>query len=559
MFHRAYLLRHRARSCVTLQGSGNRHTLKLLPFREEPLVGARDGHRHRSPIREKEVPMPTPSSEPGAQRPNAVLICVDQWRGDCLGIDGHPNVETPFLDQLALQGVRFSHAYSATPTCIPARAALLTGLSQGHHGRIGYLDGQPWNYPVTIAGEFTRHGYQTEAIGKLHVYPERSQMGFQHVTLHDGFLHAVRQGDRDLEATDDYLHWLRHELGAGGDFMDHGLDVNGVTTRPWDKPESTHPSTWLASEGIDFLRRRDPRKPFFLYLGFHRPHPPYDPPVWAFEQYRDQEMADPPIGDWIGILDGERSDHLHDATVARYPRRILDRARAGYWGHMTHIDHQLHRFFEELRRAGEIDNTWICFVSDHGEMMGDHHMYRKGYPYEGSARVPLILKGPAGSTIRSGQRLDPVVELRDIMPTLLDCAGLPVPAAIDGVSLLPLVRGEEHAVRPWLHGEHLIFGQSLQWLTDGHEKYIWWSGTGRQQLFDLDRDPQECHDLAAEAEEVDRVAVWRQRLICELAGREDGHSDGIKLIPGQPASPILPSVLAQFAVHANDQEGGDSR
>lgn len=503
--------------------------------------------------------MSTQSSESRAERPNVVLICVDQWRGDCLGIDGHPNVETPFLDQLALQGVRFSRAYSATPTCIPARAALLTGLSQSHHGRIGYLDGQPWNYPTTIAGEFTRHGYQTEAIGKLHVFPERSQMGFQHVTLHDGFLHAVRQGDRALDATDDYLPWLRRERGSDVDYMDHGLDVNGVTTRPWDKPEYTHPSTWLASEANDFLRRRDPRKPFFLYLGFHRPHPPYDPPAWAFEQYRDQEMADPPLGDWISILEGEREDHLHDATVAHYPRRVLDRARAGYWGHMTHIDHQLHRFFEELRRSGQFDNTWICFVSDHGEMMGDHDMYRKGYPYEGSARVPLILKGPAGTDVQPGQQIDPVVELRDIMPTLLDCAGLPVPEGIDGQCLLPIIRGEQESVRPWLHGEHMIFGQSLQWLTNGHQKYIWWSKSGREQLFDLDADPQECHDLAASPEMQEQVASWRQQLIDELAGREDGLSDGHQLIPGQPVSSILPTVLERFARQAHASKGDDSR
>ena len=141
-------------------------------------------------------------------RPNVLLICVDQWRRDCLGIAGHPVVETPYLDELALKGARFTRAYSATPTCIPARASLLTGLNQHHTGRIGYRDGVPWDYPVTVASEFTRHGYQTEAIGKLHVYPERSQMGFQHVVLHDGFLHFQRQDGRSHERLEDYLPWL---------------------------------------------------------------------------------------------------------------------------------------------------------------------------------------------------------------------------------------------------------------------------------------------------------------------------------------------------------------
>ncbi|MGC4193241.1 MAG: sulfatase-like hydrolase/transferase [Thermomicrobiales bacterium] len=245
--------------------------------------------------------MPTPAlatvANPAGQ-PNVLLICVDQWRRDCLGIDGHPVVETPYLDELALGGVRFTRAYTATPTCIPARATLMTGLDHHHTGRIGYLDGVPWNYPVTMAGEFTAAGYQTEAIGKLHAYPERSQLGFQHVQLHDGFLHFSRNAARNTAMLDDYLPWLRRELGPQADYIDHGVDVNGVTARPWDKPEYTHPSTWVATQAIDFFRRRDTRKPFFPYLGFHRPHPPYDPPAWAFEQYRDRPMPDPVTGDW---------------------------------------------------------------------------------------------------------------------------------------------------------------------------------------------------------------------------------------------------------------------
>src|SRR3954470_2124725 len=98
-------------------------------------------------------------------KPNIVLICVDQWRGDCISSAGHPVVHTPFLDQMALEGVRFSRAYSSTPTCIAARAALHTGLTARSHGRVGYQDGVAWKYPVPLAGEFTGQGYQTQAIG----------------------------------------------------------------------------------------------------------------------------------------------------------------------------------------------------------------------------------------------------------------------------------------------------------------------------------------------------------------------------------------------------------
>ena len=474
-----------------------------------------------------------------SERPNVVLIMVDQWRGDCLSVDGHLVVHTPYLDQLALEGVRFRHAYSATPTCIPARAALFTGLTQRSHGRVGYRDGVPWDYEVTLAGEFTRHGYQTQAVGKMHVYPERSQMGFQNVILHDGFLHFARRRDRDFDSIDDYLPWLRLHLGHDADYFDHGVNCNSYVARPWDKPEHLHPTNYVVTQSIEFLRRRDPRKPFFLFVSFHRPHPPYDPPAWAFEQYLGQPMPDVPVGDWVDVFAGHADPYRPDCVVGEIDPKVLRRARAGYYGHVTHIDHQVNRFLEVLHEFGLGQNTYVCFTSDHGELLGDHHLFRKSLPYEGSARIPLILKGPPGSGVRRGEVCDQVVELRDVMPTLLDCAGLPIPESVEGHSFLPMARGETCDWRSHLHGEHTILGQSTQWLTDGHEKYVWFSGTGHEQLFDLGEDPQETRDLARRASSEDRVGRWRQLLVEELAGREEGFSDGRRLVPGQPVHPCL--------------------
>lgn len=480
-----------------------------------------------------------------SERSNVVLIMTDQWRGDCLSIAGHPVVHTPYLDQLALEGARFNRAYSATPTCIPARASLLTGQTPRTHGRVGYMDGVPWDYPVTIASEFTRHGYQTQAIGKMHVYPERSQMGFQNVILHDGYLHFARRRKRDLAFIDDYLPWLREQLGHDADYFDHGVNCNSVVARPWDKPEHLHPTNFIITKAIEFLYRRDPRKPFFLFLSFHRPHPPYDPPAWAFEMYMDLLMPDVPVGDWVDILAPYADPYRPDAFVGEIDPRVLRRARAGYYGHMTHIDHQINRFMEVLQEFGLADNTYVCFTSDHGEMMGDHHLFRKGYPYEGSARVPLILKGPADSGIRPNAAYDQVIELRDIMPTLLDCAGLPIPETVEGRSFLPIARGEEVPWRDYLHGEHTLMGQSIQWITDGHEKYVWFSGSGHEQLFNLDEDPQELHDLARDPRYADRLAHWRRVLVQELTGREEGFTDGQRLIPGRPVHPCLSHLRRQ--------------
>jgi arylsulfatase A-like enzyme len=166
-------------------------------------------------------------------------------------------------------------------------------------------------------------------------------------------------------------------------------------------------------------------------------------------------------------------------------------------------------------------------------MLGDHHAFRKVLPYEGSARVPLLLSGP--EIPRHVVVGDAVVELRDVMPTLLDAAGLPVPDGLDGRSALPLARGERDGWREFLHGEHTAFGQSVHWLTDGRWKYVWWSGTGREQLFDLVADPQECRDQADSPE----AARWRARLIATLADREEGFVAGGALVPGRPTRPTL--------------------
>lgn len=474
-------------------------------------------------------------------RPNVVLISVDQWRGDCLSVEGHPVVHTPHLDELALRGARFSRAYSATPTCVPARVALMTGLSQGTHRRTGYRDDVPFEFTTTLPGEFRSHGYQTQAIGKMHLEPARARIGFDDVILHDGYMHHRRRRSRPIEEYDDYVPWLRNQRGqeASADYTDDGIECNSVVARPWDKPESLHPTTWVVSQALSWLYRRDPTAPFLLYLSFHRPHPPYDPPAWAFEQYMDTPQYEPVVGEWCDRFDDHRRDHQHNAHVAEMSPPVLHRARAGYYGHMAHIDSQLNRFLEGLAEFELADDTYVCFVSDHGEMLGEHRLFRKGYPYEGSARIPFLLGGPG---IPAGVRREEVVELRDVMPTLLECAGLPVPRDVEGHSVLPLALDDgDGSWRDALHGEHVVLGQSLQWLTDGRQKYVWLSDSGDEQLFDLRADPHEEHDIAGDPGRAADLELWRSRLIEQLRGRPEGYVQAGQLVAGCTPTTLLPA------------------
>lgn len=471
--------------------------------------------------------------------PNILLICVDQWRADCLGVEGHPTVETPHLDRLAQNGYRFRHAYSATPTCVPARAGLLTGLTPSNHGFVGYDDRRDWHYETTLPSVLADAGYHTQCIGKMHVHPARNLLGFHNVVLHDGFLHRERAKTDDSGLIDDYRYWLRDELGQGTDDTDSGIACNGYVAGTWPYHERHHPTTWTTQQSIDFLRRRDPTKPFFLKASYHRPHPPLDPPASFLERYRPKPLPEIPVGDWatpeLPTHRGYDSPVPHDAAQQDYARRA-------YYAQMTFIDHQLNRLFMALFQSGAWAKTAIFFVSDHGEMLFEHNQVGKAMPFEASARVPFILSLPPAQAEHFGadapRTVDQLVELRDILPTCCDLAGVPIPDTVDGKSVLPLLRGETGGWREHLHGEHVYGVDSNQWLVTEREKYVWYSQSGRELLFDIEADKGEMHDHSSTHPE--RTAHFRELLIEELEGREEGFVADGALIAGRPQSATLP-------------------
>lgn len=470
-------------------------------------------------------------------RPNILFICTDQWRGDCLSIAGHPVVETPHLDLIAEQGVIFTQAYSACPSCIAARASIFTGLTPRRHGFVGYRDGVNWEYKTTLAGTLASAGYHTQCVGKMHVYPCRNLMGFHNVILHDGYLHFARREQRDLGQIDDYIPWLREKLSSAyADYVDACMGCNGYVVHPWIYDEMLHPTSWVTTQGIDFLRRRDPTKPFFLMLSYHRPHPPLDPPKYYLDLYNHKELPPIPIGDWA---DFELPAGRGIDSPVPHDKKMVDLARRAYYAQITNIDHQINRMMMALLDYGLFENTAILFTSDHGDMLYDHNLVAKSVPFDGSARVPFILRLPASyssQTYKRGQRISAVIELRDIFPTFCEIAQTDVPSSVEGRSLLSLCRGE-NIWREYIHGEHTAGNISNHWITDGREKYIWFSQTGREMLFNITEDPQELHDLSKKYP--DRLAFWREKLILELADREEGFVKDGKLIVGRPQSPTL--------------------
>ena len=448
-------------------------------------------------------------------RPNFVVIVPDQMRGDCFGAAGHPVVLTPNIDSIANGGARFSQAYSTCPSCIAARRCLLTGRYPFNNSMVGYQEGVEWHPPTTLPETRRRVGYQTVHVGRtMHQHPPHQRFGYSQVI-------------------DGYRKFIEEELPGGWRQVDaHGISRNGWTARPWHVDERFHYTHWATDQALDFLEKRDPDCPLFLTVGFVGPHPPLVPPACYFDRYLRQESPAPVLGDWAEPPAGNTAVESDRVNLTGEALRLC---RAGYFGLINHIDDQVFRLLAAVRSLP--GDTYVVFTSDHGEMLGDHYLFRKCVPYDGAARIPFLIRGPG---IKAGMVVDRPVGLEDIMPTVLDWAKVPIPESVDGRSLVPLFSGKT-GWREYLHGEHApCYGahHAHHYLTDGQEKYCWYTATGREQLFDLVNDPHELHDLAGDQK---RVARWRQRLIKELKGRPEGFTDGKRLIAGRTYRAVVPT------------------
>jgi arylsulfatase A-like enzyme len=204
----------------------------------------------------------------------------------------------------------------------------------------------------------------------------------------------------------------------------------------------------------------------------------------------------------------------------------IHRARAGYYGEISFIDSQIGRLLCWMNNRSEaMANTWIVFASDHGDMLGDHNLWRKTYAYEGSARIPMLIVPPKESGPPARAVAGEVAELRDIMPSLLELVGVPTPSTVDGTSLVPLMSKPPAAWRPYIHGEHCACyhtDQEMQYVTDGFHKFIWLPRRGEEQFFDLERDPGELNNRIADPDYQPAIAKWRAFLVSELAKRDCG-------------------------------------
>ena len=451
-------------------------------------------------------------------QPNFLVVSTDHWAASLLGAAGHPAIQTPTLDTLARNGVRFSNCYATCPVCIPARRTLMTGTSPKTHGdRVFKAEALMPALP-TMAQTFRDAGYQAHAVGKLHVYPQRDRIGFDDVILEE-------EGRVLYGVIDDYEIYLADKGYAGGQF-DHGMGNNNYLMRPWHLPEETHATNWATQQMVRTIKRRDPTRPAFWYLSYRHPHPPLIPLEQYLDLYREIEIDTPYHGAWTADRDDApfclaARYAVGDALNATQTRL----ARMAFYALCTHIDHQLRVVIGTLRDEGLLDNTVILFTSDHGDMLGNHNMWAKRLFYADSANIPMIVMGVKDDDRVGYNRVDErIVCWEDVMPTLLDLAGIDVPETAEGVSMFGKTK------RDWLYGEIGEDATATRMIFDGQYKLIYYPVGNHAQLFDVTSDPNELNNLAGNADYTAILDRLTGLLIGQLYGGDEGWVQDGKLV-----------------------------
>ncbi len=433
--------------------------------------------------------------------PNVILITTDQWPGYLMGCAGHEIIQTPTLDLLAQDGIRFDQALSECPVCIPARRTLMTGLSPRSHGMRTYKTRMPLSpaWP-TLPGCFRDGGYQTGAVGKLHLYPIRQRYGFEEVVLSE-------EGRMEDGILDDYDIHLA-ERGFPGQNYTHGLGSNSYEARAWHLPEDLHVTNWATKNMVRMIQRRDPSKPGFWHLSYIHPHPPLAPLATYLELYRDADIDVPFMGDWV----------THPPPLKSIGTR---EARRAFYALCTHIDHQIRLVIAALRQEGILQNTVIAFSADHGEMLGNHALWGKRSMLAPSASIPLILAGASDRIRLAPERVDHRLVLwQDIMPTLLDLAGLPIPSELDGRSAF------SDTPRSHAYCEYGEDTAATRMIRRDHLKLIYEPGLNRFLLFDVVNDPLEMKNLANLPAHASSLKRLQDLLRNELYGADLGWLEG---------------------------------
>lgn len=490
----------------------------------------------------------------------------DQLRWDYLSCYGHPHLETPNIDRLAKQGVRFDRCYVQSPICGPSRMSSYTGRYVNSHG--ASMNNSPLKVgELTLGDHLRKNGMETWLVGKTHMAADHagmerlgiaqdsqigarvSECGFDIYIRDDGLWPEGIEGFYD-ERRSPYNEYLKEkgykaenpwQYNANAGITDEGDIASGWLMMHADKPanirEEDSETPWLTSRTIDFIESRDPDKPWLAHVSYIKPHWPYIVPEPYHNMYGHNQVL--PVNKSAGERENPHpvlDQYMNNILGRTFSRdKVRDTVVPAYMGLIKQCDDQMGRLFDYLEKTGRMDETMIVVTSDHGDYLGDHWMGEKCLFHECSVKVPMIIYDPSSEADATrGTVCDDLVESIDLVATFIEAAGGEVPDhVVEGKSLMPFLRGEKPD--SWRDFAVSEFDYSytpmsvnldveprdarLFMVADKRWKFMHAEGGIRPLLFDMENDPDELIDLAEDAEysEVidlmyDRLATWLRRL-----------------------------------------------
>ncbi len=426
------------------------------------------------------------------KKPNILLLICDQLRQDALGCYGNNSINTPNIDQLCEEGVRFDRAIATDPICVPARPSILAGRYAHTFG------GKQIEGVTNITHLLKAQGYHTAALGKMHFVPPRGPFGFDYLRLSEDTGVGRFQ--------DDYQPYLANKNLQE---WTHGLDN-------WDLMWSTSPlsqedyvTTWNGDTALEYLERTRPQDmPFFGVVSFVKPHPPFDPPKPFNTMYNYQDM--PPAYQPEPLH--KRSRNIQNWSDAFGFDGLCNpvwnaKIKAHYYGLVTQIDEQIGRIIASLKAQNLYDNTIIIFLSDHGEMLGDQYLFMKHYPYFSCLKIPLIVKW---HELNTGS-YQGWVNQADILPTLCELLSIETPEKVTGESLFNFYTGTLKP-RNTIYAAHVDGRKTWGTIIDDRYKYHFYSNGAEEELFEYNDDFQEEMNLAQNPEYRQICSEMKSRL-----------------------------------------------
>ncbi len=486
--------------------------------------GVAEAQNTRRLPKHQSFPSP-PVKTSGERMPNILWVCTDQQRFDTIQGLSNNLIRTPNLQKFMSESVTFTNVFCQTPICSPSRASFLTGRYPHVTGlrANGQRIRETERLVPRILADFE---YTCGLAGKLHLSPCRG--GRVEDRIDDGYeiFHWSHDISDGWPLKNEWRVWLDHQGIKLPKFP-----VQDVWGMPIDPKYSQ--TAWCSDMAIQFMRQQREFNPWMFSVNIFQPHPPFFPTAEYLSHYDQAKMPNPAYQE--GELGNkpifQTVDHngAYGGTSTSFTRTSPEEHRrmtAAYYAMVEQVDTEMGRMLRVLEETGQADNTIVIFMSDHGEMLGDHGIYQKGpYFYDCLTRIPLIIRWPGH--VKADLKADALVELVDLAPTLMDAAGIPIPSGMQGRSLIPLLTGKETTHRDSVYIEYfdanatyeippmMTSVRTAKWKLNFCDK------PKMGELYDLEKDPGEFHNLWNNPHYKDTQEMMLQTLVSRMIETTD--------------------------------------